>query len=475
MSKRPNILFITTDQQNCDTLNCYGGINVESPNIDRLASEGALLEHAYVTCPLCVPSRGSMMSGRYPHVTGIMLNDDGREIEYPDSICGLSDVLYNAGYNCAYFGKWHLGRDDKPQHGFYAGWETFLRESYEDYLKNTGKFTFPDPLPGHRRGLVPYELAHDTYIADKSIEFISQYESDKPFALWCALRAPHDPYIGPFTDRYKPQDMPLPKSICDDLSGKPFNQRISWSEKYKKAVEGINEPGDFKDCIARYRGLSYFVDVNVGRVLDALEKTGLKDDTIVIFHSDHGDMMGGHNMITKGPYMYEETNRVPFVIRYPGKISGGSKMKGLFSLVDIAPTILEMAGVSHNEKFDGISAADAIIEGREHFRNAVFSEIYEIIDQRCVIMSVRTEKWKYNMYFGDMDELYDMEKDPMELNNIAETDEAVEVVKEMQQRIYDWLRETGGIDFAMLVAGYKKNRPMNFLSKQVGSMGGVSI
>lgn len=467
---RPNILFITTDQQNCNTLGCYGA-DVETPNIDALARAGVVLERAYVTCPLCVPSRGSILLGRYPHTTGVMLNDDGREIAEHRHIKGLSDILSENGYDCAYFGKWHLGHDDEPQHGFHAGWEAFLRESYEDWLEREGLFKFPEPLTSHRRALVPYELAHDTHATERTIGFLQNASKGKrPFALWCAMRAPHDPYVGPGTDSYRGEDMPLPSSVSDDLNGKPFCQKENWSQKYKIQVENIRSPGDFKPVIARYQGMVKCIDYNVGRVLRALDEYGLAKNTIVVFHSDHGDMMGAHNMICKGPYMYEETIRVPFIIRFPGRVPENRRMKGLFSLVDIAPTVLEMTGIEHRETFDGVSACKAIEQVAEHFRQAVFAEIFEIIDQRAMILSCRTEHWKYNMHFGDMDELYDLANDPHEMQNLAEWVDMVGVVSKMQAVIGEWLCETGGIDMPQLVFGSKKDRPMNFLSKAVASM-----
>lgn len=476
MHKRPNIVFITTDQQNCNTLGCYGGKNADTPNLDHFASESLTLDGAYVTCPLCVPSRGSMMLGRYPHVSGVMLNDDGREITEHRQIRGLSDVLYDNGYNCAYFGKWHLGHDDEVQHSFYAGWQTFLRESYEDWLVETGKFTFPEPLTMHRRAYVPYELAHDTYTADRSIAFLEEHCNDeKPFALWCAMRAPHDPYVGPMTDSYRPEDMVLPDNCHDTLEGKPHCQQENWSQLYKRQVEGVTCDEDFKEVIARYQGLTKLVDVNAGRVLEAIDRLGLRENTIVVFHSDHGDMMGSHGMLCKGPYMYEETNRVPFIIRYPGKIPEGKHMRGLFSLLDIAPTILDLAGVTHQEAFDGVSGASAMCSASDHNREAVFAEIFEIIDQRAVIFSVRTEKWKYNFHCGDMDELYDMEKDPLEMQNLAENPDYTAVVAEMQERLAQWLRETGADDWSSFLEMSHKSRPMNYLSYMVGQMSTLSI
>lgn len=476
MDKRPNLVFITSDQQNCNTLGCYRGKNADTPNLDAFAADALTLDGAYVTCPLCVPSRGSMMLGRYPHVSGVMLNDDGREIAEHRQIRGLSDVLFDNGYNCAYFGKWHLGHDEQVQHSFYAGWQTFLRESYEDWLVETGRFTFPEPLAMHRRAYVPFALAHDTYVADRSIQFLQEHCGDEqPFALWCAMRAPHDPYVGPMTDEYRAEDMALPDNCRDSLEQKPHCQKENWSQRYKRQAEGVWSAEDFKSVIARYQGLSRLVDINAGRVLDAIDRLGLRDNTIVVFHSDHGDMMGGHGMLCKGPYMYEETNRVPFIIRYPGHLPQGRRMKGLFSLLDIAPTVLELAGVAHTEPFDGISGAEAMRQAADHNRDAVFAEIFEIIDQRAVIFSVRTEQWKYNFHCGDMDELYNMRNDPLELNNLAEDPSCTEVVAQMQAKLADWLQQTGAEDWSRFLKMSRKSRPMNYLSRMVGKMSTLSI
>jgi len=173
--------------------------------------------------------------------------------------------------------------------------------------------------------------------------------------------------------------------------------------------------------------------------------------------------------------MYEETNRVPFIIRYPGKLPANKRMSGLFSLVDLAPTILDLTGIKHAEHFDGYSAMSAIKQAAPHFRDAVFAEIFEIIDQRCLVLNVRTEKWKYNMYFGDIDELYDMENDPLELTNLAEQPGMVTVVDGLQKTLQQWLLETGGLDMVSLLAKLGKDRPMNYLSKQIGMMATRSI
>ncbi len=165
----PNILVIMADQQVCNTIGAYGNAMIRTPNLDRLAAEGVLFERSYTTCPLCMPARASLLSGRYPHNTSAPVNDDdARLLSLEDDIPTFGDVCKKEGYRCGYFGKWHIGREGTPQHGFTDGWLTHLRNSYENWLERTGQFSFPaDVQSFDRRGVVPYELAHGIESADK--------------------------------------------------------------------------------------------------------------------------------------------------------------------------------------------------------------------------------------------------------------------------------------------------------------------
>ena len=205
-----------------------------------------------------------------------------------------------------------------------------------------------------RRGVVPYELAHDTVVTSKAIEFIEQHEQKEPFLCFCSLRAPHDPFIGPFDYLYDPQDIPLPQNFEDDLSTKPFSQRFSMARKFA-LPHGIENLDEFRKVIARYWGLVHLIDRNVGRLLKVLDERELSENTLVMFAVDHGEMMGAHGLLTKGPFMYEETNRVPLMIRYPNYIPQGLPVNSLVSMVDYAPTLLDYAELHAPDSMEGRS------------------------------------------------------------------------------------------------------------------------
>lgn len=452
MPPRPNLLVIGTDQHRWYDLGCTGNPGVQTPNIDRLAHQGTRFSHSFVTYPLCVPSRASCWTGQYPHTLGVIHNDDGPEIFLPDRHLTLGDVLKAEGYRCGYLGKWHVGREGTPQHGFTDAWVTFLRDSYEDWLEASGEWTAPEGVRSlDRRGHVPFELAHDTVVTTRTLEFISVHR-DEPWFAVCGMRAPHDPYIGPFDHLYSPADVPLPESVTETFAGKPLCQATSWGAGYRDAL-GVRTPEDFRPIIARYWGLIHLIDLNVGRLLDHLEALGLADRTVVMFWVDHGDMMGAHNLLSKGPFMYEETNRVPVIFRGPG-VAAGRLVEDLASVVDYAPTLLELLGVRAPAAMQGrsLAAGEPGPQARAAAaREVVFAETFETYRQKRPIFMARTPRWKFNYHLGDINELYDLESDPHEMHNLAELPQHYERVCEMQLLIRDWLLETGDVRLSELL------------------------
>ena len=452
MSKKPNVVFIMTDQQNTNTLGCYGNSIIRTPHIDRLASEGALFERHYVSAPLCVPSRGSIWSSRYPHCNGVMVNDDDRSVALEKDVLTFGDAAKAAGYRCGYFGKWHVGRENVAQHGFTDGWWTHLRGSYEQSLEESG-FVFPkDSDRGSQRGLVPFELAHDTVVATKTIEFIEE-RREEPFVVICSMRAPHDPYTGPFNDLYDPADVPLPPTFREDFHDKPHAQLRGaprdWFHRWIGSDPAAYDVEELRRIIARYWGLVHLVDTNVGRVLQCLDDLSLAGDTIVVFMADHGDMMGEHGLFAKGLFMYEGSNRIPCVIRWTGRIPAGRRVSWLSSAVDIVPTLLDLMGVPQPACMQGRSMR-ALWDHSDNHRDAVFAEIWEAYGCSCPILSVRTERWKYNWYLADQDELYNMSEDPLETRNLAPLKEFRETLFGMRSRIERWLLETGDVQLSRL-------------------------
>jgi arylsulfatase A-like enzyme len=450
MGGKRNLLIIGSDQHRWYDLGCYGNSVLQTPNIDRLAREGTRFTRSFVTCPLCVPSRASMWSSRYPHGIKVTHNDDGREVALPDECVTIGDVLAAQGYRCGYMGKWHVGREDTPQHGFRDRWFTFLRNSYEDWLEQTGQWTAPPGVVSFdRRGKVPFELAHDTVVTTHTMEFISEHR-DEPWFAVCGMRAPHDPYIGPFDDLYCPADVPVPPNFDDDLNTKPYCQRVSWGARYREQL-GVHSADDLRAVIARYWGLVHLVDVNVGRLLRHLDELGLTENTVVVFCVDHGDMMGAHSLFAKGPFMYEETNRVPFIIRAPGQVPANQSVDVLASVVDYVPTLLELLGAGPMPTTDGMSLVPAM-SGDGGGREIVFAETFETYRQKQPVFMARTERWKFNYYAGDTNELYDLQEDPHELVNLADDGAYRNVVRDLQTALVDWLRATGDVRLSDVLA-----------------------
>lgn len=454
MDRSPNVVLIMTDQQNVNTLGCYGSI-ASTPHIDRLAAEGVRFDRHYVTSPLCVPSRGSLWTSRYPHQTGVMVNDEARPIALPDSEVTLGDVAREAGYQTAYFGKWHLGRERIPQHGFQEWW-THLRGSYEQYLEESGQIHL-DPAKDRltQRGDVPFELAHDTQVTNHAIEYLRRAsQRPEPFLCIVSLRAPHDPYIGPFSKYYNPADIPIPVTAWEPFTHKPQSQLRGvprqWFKSWVGEQDSLEATRRLQEVIAGYWGLVRLIDVNVGRILDEIQALRLDETTVVAFLSDHGDMMGAHGLFAKGLFLYEETTRVPLIMRWPGHIPGGRVVDALTSMVDVVPTLLDLMAAPQPRCMMGESMRQLWDFGYNR-REAVFMEVFESYGYWGPVLGVRTERYKYSWYLGDDDELYDLPNDPYETTNLAEHKDMRDVVIGLRSQIARWLRETGNPSIADLL------------------------
>jgi len=452
---QPNILLILTDQQNVNTLGCYGSTAL-TPNIDHLANQGVTFTQHYVTSPLCVPSRGSLWTSRYPHQTGVMVNDEARPIALPDEAITIGDVLKEAGYRNGYFGKWHLGRDHSPQHGFDEWW-AHLRGSYEQDLAETGAL-YLDPLKDRlaQRQDVPFELAHDTETTNRALAFIEDTrKGSSPFFCVVSMRAPHDPYVGPFDDAYDPAAIPLPSTAWNNLDRKPQTQNRGAPRQWFDQLVGLQRTPDsesrLQQIIARYWGLVRLVDINVGRLLSAIAENDLDDNTIILFLSDHGDMMGAHSLFAKGLFMYEESTRIPWIVRWPGHIPAARRVDALTSMVDVVPTILELVRVGQPTSMVGVSARQLWDYGYNR-RTAVFMEVYESYGNWGPVLSIRTERYKYSWYLGDEDELYDLLEDPNETMNLANDRRQRDLIFGLRTQISAWLRESGDPSLSSLLA-----------------------
>ncbi len=407
--KRRNVVLILTDDQRFDALGCMGHPFLETPHLDALARDGALCENAFVTTALCSPSRASILTSLYAHAHGVLDN----VTELPDSIPTFPRELQKAGYETAFMGKWHMGgARDTPRPGF-DRWVSFRGQGvYNDPVLNV------DGERVERKGYLT------DILTDYAEEFLRR-PREKPFFLFLSHKAVHahfepaDRHRGCYADR----QFPHPASMADtpeNYAGKPAwvkAQRNSWH-----GVDGMyNKEFDFDKFARDYAETARSVDDSVGRVMEALREQGLLESTLVLFMSDNGFLFGEHGLIDKR-CMYEPSIRVPLLAHCPELIPPGTRPRQMALNIDVAPTILEAAGCSVPESFQGRSFLSALrgesTPGREAFLYEYFWE--RSFPQTPTVLGVRTDRYKLMQYHGVWDkyEMYDVENDPDEMHNL---------------------------------------------------------
>ncbi len=462
--KMPNILWICTDQQRFDTLRCYGNRFVETPNLDRLAAEGVLFENAYSQNPVCAPSRASFLTGRYPRTTRCRQN--GQSI--PESEILITKILHERGYTCGLSGKLHLSAchpeackgterriDDGYDQFFWShdtgdSWPT---NEYRQWLRDKGveRMSEPFPLSRYVRYGPPIQHRQTTWCVEKAISFIrSASRFDRPWLFSVNPFDPHHPFDPPreTLDRYAGfiDEIPLPNYVEGELEDKPIWQRIDHDGAYAgRAGFTFDEmtENDHRWIRAAYWAMIEVIDRGVGRLLETLEETGQRENTVVIFTSDHGEMLGDHGIYLKGPYFYEPAIRVPLIISAPSMIEGGRRSTALVELVDIAPTILDMCGLRRDPGMQGQSLWP-MLNGEaplDRHREDIYCEFYGSnfrYDPPAHTTMVRTERYKLTVAHGqNTGELYDLYADPNETKNLWDDPSYVGVKVEMLIRLAD--------------------------------------
>ncbi len=398
---RPNLVVIVTDQQHWEAIGFVDSY-FDTPNLDGLARESVVFKHAFCTTPQCSPSRASIYTGLYPHRTGVLGNihsvDHTGELipALPEGTETLGSRLQDAGYHTAYYGKWHLGNG----------------EYFNTHFDSAHLDIHPDS------DVTTASLAYlDSRTADGAVE--------KPFALFVNYLNPHDIYEFGFFDQPgelpvtdTPVSVPHPASWADTFENKPVPQQQFMLEDQGEYFVG--KPDTYWEHYRRvYRDKCKQVDTEIGKVLEHLDSLGLRDNTIVVFCSDHGDMDTHNRLVYKGPFMYEHCIRVPLMVRIPEALGGRHQVSDDFVLLtDLAPTLMEFAGVPWPNR-DGQSLCSFLMQqgplpSRSHVTIQYFNK------QRWVnpIRTLRTKQFKLNVYQGHMDELYDVRNDPNELVNL---------------------------------------------------------
>jgi len=431
---RPNIVFIMSDDHAAHAISAYGSTINTTPSIDRLADEGMRLDNCFCTNAICGPSRASILTGTYTHVNGmrtLFSEFDSSQISFPA-------LLQASGYRTALFGKWHLGHGPGHDPDGFDVWQV-LR----------GQGSYHDPImikPGDEERIPGY--ATDV-ITDLGVDFIEQADADQPFCLLVHHKAPHRPWepADRHADLFTDHPVPEPRTLRDDHAGRPaaaaarMHLRDLIDADLKAPVpEGLTEDEElawrYQRYIADYLRCVAAVDEGVGRILDALDRQGLADNTVVIYTSDQGFFLGDHGLFDKR-FIYEHSLRMPFLVRYPAEIPAGSTSDAMVTNVDFAQTLCDWAELEAPSRMQGRSARP-VLQGRtpQDWPASVYYRYWEHGDRHAGIWAhygVRTHTHKlvyfYNQGYGlpgtsDLDagepywELFDLVADPDELVNV---------------------------------------------------------
>jgi N-acetylglucosamine-6-sulfatase len=421
-SQKPNIIFILVDDLRWDALGATGHPFVKTPNIDRLAREGMIFRNASVTTPLCSPSRSSFLTGQYVHKTGVTGN--GNNLERAMQLQTFPRLLQQAGYTTGYFGKWHMGNHDQPKPGF-DRWVSF---------RGQGRYL---DVPLNVDGQAVDNKGYTTdVLSDYTVEFIRR-KHDKPFLAYLSHKAVHGPFDDPPGRESLYADQPIKRSpnAQDTLEGKPALLRAIDNQP---AVRPGGGSGD--KLIRTQMRMLTVIDEGVGRILKALEGTGQLDNTIIIFTSDNGYFWGEHGLGDKR-FAYEESIRIPLLVRYPRLIKAGSERRQMVLNIDIAPTLLELGGAKVPSDVHGRSLVPLFKADSKRWRPSFLAEYFaEQQFPRCPTwQAVRTERWKYIRYteLEGMDELYDLQSDPYEMKNLINDRRARATLDQMKKLLSD--------------------------------------
>lgn len=472
---RPNILYIMSDDHAAHAISAYGGIYdsiAPTPNIDRLATEGVLFKNVFCTNAICGPSRATILTGKYNHLNGYYKNESGGK--FNNQQWTFPEELHNNGYKTSLFGKWHLGSNP-------VGFDTYK------FHKGGGQQGFYwNPIYNENGKEVKEEGYSTNLTTDFALSWLDSIkDEDQPFAMILQYKAPHRPwdpdekYVGIWDD----VEFPYPATFNDDYKTREKTAGDTWMTmdylnrrdmkmtppsalKGKELQDWYwhgNHPGEvvnpegmtpeegvkwrYQKYIKDYLLCVRSVDDNIGRVLDYLDKNGLTDNTIVVYTSDQGFYLGDHGYFDKR-LIYEESLRMPFLMRYPNKISGGKVNSDIISNIDFAPTFLEAAGIKPPEEVQGLSfLQNATSQTPDSWRQSMYYHYYEFPFWHHVQphYGVRNQRYKLAHFYYSMDEweFYDLEEDPNELNNGINDPQYASTISAMKEELKALMKTYG--------------------------------
>src|SRR4029453_4010027 len=359
--RKPNLILFLPDQQRADTLACYGSVKVRAPNLNKLASESVIFERTYVTHPVCTPSRSSLMTGTWPHINGCTRNS----VPLDRRFRVFTELMQDQDYRTAYIGKWHLGEDGPGGRGFQHSISTDEHGDYTNFLLSNG--VTPDKSNGRFSEVaisnLSIDLSRPKFLEKHGCEFIEKYQRD-PFILVVAFVEPHSPYNGPLNNVNPLDEVALDvTATLPEHENTPLRYRLmrEWQQaeamldRERLPIQlffGIT-PDEYRSIKQRYLGLVTLVDQSIGAILGCLERCGIKENTIVVHTSDHGDSLGADHLFGKET-MFEEAARVPWLIRLPSQTLP-KKISHPVSHIDFVPTLLDLLGQSNHSQCAGKS------------------------------------------------------------------------------------------------------------------------
>jgi len=457
-----NVVFILADDHTRNVTGTYGNKLVRTPNIDKLAKEGITFENAYCNAPICSASRASILTGKYPHATGVNLlftpfPDEGNET--------IAEHLQKENYNTALFGKTHfnnsfwgpLYENGLPKHGF----DTIIDKStYKKWLSAQQIPSLPDDMEFYTKKSLPVsldevakwmnsdysphavydEFSIGTFFADQAIEFLDK-NKEEPFFLWLSFHEPHHPYYFPieFADLYDPDSLSLPKGSLEDDQWIP--------EKFKKLTDH-----EKRGIIASYYSSMSYMDKNIGLVMESLKKLGLDESTLVIYASDNGYLLNDHKRFEKHT-LWEESVKQPLIIKSPGQLEAGKRMDFIAQYIDLVPTILGLIDAKPLEGVQGIDLSNHLTNNSSGFDQVAFAEYLE--DNLAMVVN---GKWKYVFSTGRRDlgisyatgngpsglthRLYNLDNDPNETTNLANHDGYASILNSLKKEMLTIFKET---------------------------------
>ncbi len=437
MSSRPHIIYILSDEHNGNAMSHTGDANVRTPNMDRLAAEGVSFTNAYSNCPICTPSRGTIFSGRHAHAGPVQFFFD----VFPPTAPSTATMLREEGYHTAYFGKWHCGvvnnqnpPDVRENPDDFTRWPMRTPEYHRGGFQDWYGFEVNNaPFQGfyyhegeeNPRRMEKYQTDE---LTDLALAYLDEYERDEPLFLVLSVEPPHFPLEAP--EEYKRWDP-------DDLATRPT----------------FADSPRMREQLATYYAMVENLDHNIGRVMSAIrDSESFAGNTATVYFSDHGDFMGHHGVINRKEYPHQESVRIPAIFHWPGVIPAQGSRSEMFSLVDMAPTTLGMVGVEAPEHVQGMDFSPALRGGDVSAPDAVLLEMcgnprwgLDFLDWRGLV----TERWKYAHFETGHGLLFDLDADPHEETNLAETD--IETRDHLRARLLSLLRETREPYFDVLI------------------------